>query len=396
MGVTESVSKQRTRDLARTIEVLFEISEAVTHTRNLDELYQVIHRSLDKIILAENFCIVLHHEDRDSISFPYGVDEQDQIPPEIFEFSQKATFTGMVIKTRSPRIFYEKDMFKLARDQGKNFLGTVPKIWLGAPLIIKERVIGAMVIQDYYSATAYQRQDLDLLNAVSQHVALAIERKEAEEKIKNQGKILEKILESSPVGIALVENRVFKWVNGEMVRMFGYGTKEELQNQSARMVYQSNEDYEFAGKIIYDSLIRQGRADYEIDLKKRGGEVFPAHICVNCADNKDPMAWTIVTFMGISLRKAAEKERYERERLQGVLEMAGAICHELNQPLQAILGYCELLLMDPEATGMGNSLKAIKSQVTRLGRITQKLSGITEYKTLDYPGNTKIVDIWRG
>lgn len=274
MGVTKSVSKQRTRDLARTIEVLLEISEAVTRTRNLDELYQVIHRSLDKIILAENFCIVLHHEERDSISFPYGVDEQDQIPHEIFEFSQKATFTGMVIKTRSPMIFYEHDRLKLAREQGKEFVGTAPKSWLGSPLIIKERVIGAMVVQDYHSATAYQRQDLDLLNAVSQHVALAIERKEAEEKIKNQGKILGKILESSPVGIALVENRVFKWVNGEMVRMFGYGAKEELQNQSARMVYQSAADYEVAGKTIYDSLIRQGRADYEIDLRKKGGERF--------------------------------------------------------------------------------------------------------------------------
>jgi signal transduction histidine kinase len=35
-----------------------------------------------------------------------------------------------------------------------------------------------------------------------------------------------------------------------------------------------------------------------------------------------------------------------REKLQAVLELAGAVCHELNQPIQAILGHSELLLMD--------------------------------------------------
>jgi C4-dicarboxylate-specific signal transduction histidine kinase len=74
--------------------------------------------------------------------------------------------------------------------------------------------------------------------------------------------------------------------------------------------------------------------------------------------------------------------------------MAGAICHEINQPLQAILGYAELMLMSQESDITDNRLKSIKSQATRLGKITKKLSNITQYKTVDYPGNTKIVDIW--
>jgi len=37
----------------------------------------------------------------------------------------------------------------------------------------------------------------------------------------------------------------------------------------------------------------------------------------------------------IELRKTLA----EKEKMQGVLEMAGAICHELNQPLMAISGY---------------------------------------------------------
>ena len=394
MGETQAVSRYKIRNLAETIEVLFEISDAVSHTRNLAELYKVIHGAMDKILNVDNFYIALLDKERDAITFPYHMDERKNIPVEILNFSQKPTTTGLVIKSKKPMMFYEKDILKMAMEVGKPILGTAAKVWLGAPLVIKNRVIGAMVIQDYSCAAAYGKKDLVLLNSISQHVALAIERKEAEEKIKDQGRILEKILESSPVGIALVQNRIFQWVNGEMVRMFGYEAKEAFQNKSVRMIYLAEEDYEYAGQTIYDSLITRGKADYEIEVKKKNGGLFPAHIRLNCTDNEDPMAWTIATVTDISQRKAAEKETYERERLQGVLEMAGAVCHEINQPLQAIIGYSELMLMNSGPDKTDPSLNSIKSQVTRLGEITKKLSNITHYKTLDYPGNTKIVDIW--
>jgi PAS domain S-box-containing protein len=48
----------------------------------------------------------------------------------------------------------------------------------------------------------------------------------------------------------------------------------------------------------------------------------------------------------VTERKRADEERMHREKLQAVLELAGAVCHELNQPIQAILGHSELLLMD--------------------------------------------------
>jgi PAS domain S-box-containing protein len=394
MDARESGGKYKKRDLAGTIEVLFEISDAVTHTRNLPELYRVIHRSLDKILNVDNFFIALLDEQRDAVTFPYHVDERDDVPDELLNFSKEFTFTSRIIKEKSSLIFYENDYIEMVQKMGKNPLGTAFKILLGAPLMIRDRVIGVMVIQDYNSSSAYQQQDLVLLNSISQHVALAIERKEAEEKIKEQRWMLEKILESSPVGMALVQNRTFQWVNSEMVRMFGYETKESFDNKSVRMIYTAVEDYDYAGQTIYDSLVAQGTADYEIDVVRKDGTFFPAHILLNCTDTNDPMAWTIATVIDMSQRRAADKETYERERLQGVLEMAGAVCHEINQPLQAIIGYSELVLMGPEQESMGNHLKAIKSQATRLGRITKRLSNITRYKTVDYPGNTRIVDIW--
>jgi CheY-like chemotaxis protein len=93
-------------------------------------------------------------------------------------------------------------------------------------------------------------------------------------------------------------------------------------------------------------------------------------------------------------RHRSESERMYREKLQAVLETAGAICHELNQPMMAISGHTELLLdsLGPDDPVFPKIAK-IKSQVERMGAITQKLMGITRYETKNYVQGERIVDI---
>jgi signal transduction histidine kinase len=76
--------------------------------------------------------------------------------------------------------------------------------------------------------------------------------------------------------------------------------------------------------------------------------------------------------------------------------MAGAICHEINQPLQALSGYSELLLMDfDENDPAFATLKKIKSQVDQVGQLTRKIMNITRYQSKPYLSNGKIIDIER-
>ena len=52
-----------------------------------------------------------------------------------------------------------------------------------------------------------------------------------------------------------------------------------------------------------------------------------------------------------NIKLKIEEQRIQSEKLKGVIEMAGAVCHELNQPLQTILGFSELLMLDLENNG---------------------------------------------
>ncbi len=88
-----------------------------------------------------------------------------------------------------------------------------------------------------------------------------------------------------------------------------------------------------------------------------------------------------------------QNEMRERERLQGVLEMAGAVCHELNQPLQSVSGFSEMLLMDLKTEDPNyNTLKKIKLGIDRIGELTRKIMKITRYQSKPYL-KSKIVDI---
>jgi len=93
-------------------------------------------------------------------------------------------------------------------------------------------------------------------------------------------------------------------------------------------------------------------------------------------------------------RQWAENERYHYEKLHGVLEMAGAICHELNQPMQIISGYSEMLLKDTaEDDPIHMKVDKINKQIRRMGAITKKLMRINDSQTEDYAGLGRIINI---
>lgn len=382
-------------DTHKTISVMIEIADAVNRTRTLDEFYKAIHISLSKILNVDNFFIAIYHSDEDRITFPYYADQKNSVLTEINHLSKTASLTAKVISTGQALMFYKEDIERHAALTGMPIVGALSQVWLGAPLKIRNVVTGAIAVQSYAYRNMYQKSDLEILNIVSRYIALAVERKESDEAYKKQRKVLEKILETSPVGIALIEENVFKWVNPEMLTLFGYDKKEDFQESYMDMIYESKEQFLIAEATISSNIYHSSRTEIETTLMRKDGSTFPANINISSADSGNPMAWMIATFTDISERKLAEAEKIKNEKLKGVLEMAGAVCHELNQPLQALVGYSELIMMDHKpGDQLSKDMQSIKKNVERIARITHRLASITSYKTVDYPGNKKIVDIW--
>ena len=167
-------------------QVLYNISQAANSPISLKQLYKAIHKELGTIIDTTNFYIALVNEKEDKIYFPYHQDEMDDNFP-ILNFSTSNALTAYVIKTGKP-LLNDNSQYEGMVAQGiLTAMGTITdeSIWLGVPLKIEGKTIGAMVVQSYTNPNLYSESDIKLMEFVSSQVATAIERKSSEEKIKH-------------------------------------------------------------------------------------------------------------------------------------------------------------------------------------------------------------------
>ncbi|MFZ7127345.1 MAG: histidine kinase dimerization/phospho-acceptor domain-containing protein [Desulfobacterales bacterium] len=136
-------------------------------------------------------------------------------------------------------------------------------------------------------------------------------------------------------------------------------------------------------------------AVYQVRLPD-GGTVWLKDLATVEIHRQDRLCLSVGNLTPVTKEMRSEEERIERERLQVSLEVAGAVCHELNQPIQGISGYAETLLreMGPGSPGF-RKVERIQSMADRMGRITRKLMKITRYETMDYLKGVRIVDIDR-
>jgi signal transduction histidine kinase len=83
-----------------------------------------------------------------------------------------------------------------------------------------------------------------------------------------------------------------------------------------------------------------------------------------------------------------------REKIEGVKAMAGTVAHQLNTPLQVVLGNSQLLLEEfDSATETHRELLGIINNLQKMDQIIKKISFIDNVELRDYIGNTKILDI---
>ncbi|MCG8634179.1 MAG: hypothetical protein MI863_10150 [Desulfobacterales bacterium] len=101
----------------------------------------------------------------------------------------------------------------------------------------------------------------------------------------------------------------------------------------------------------------------------------------------------LLSIHDLTEERTHERVRLEKEKLATALETTGGVCHELSQPLQVIMGYCEILSdktdLDKETA---NALSVIHREVDRLARLTHDLTNLTRYETKPYL-TSKIIDI---
>ncbi len=169
--------RKRAEEISR---VLLSISNAVNTTFDLNELYASIHASLARILDVTHFYIALYHREIDHITFPYNTDHHEHPFEDIPQASQSKSLTAVVIRTGTPLLLTDCEHSSVIATGERELIGTPSQVWLGVPLITNNDVIGAMVMQHYTNPHQYTDRDVEIFQSVSEQIALAIARKQAQ------------------------------------------------------------------------------------------------------------------------------------------------------------------------------------------------------------------------
>ena len=103
------------------------------------------------------------------------------------------------------------------------------------------------------------------------------------------------------------------------------------------------------------------------------------------------LEFVIEIIRDLTSQRRLEKEQAKRSKLEGVVEMAGTVAHEINSPLFAALGTAQLLEADLTDAEQAEDLRTIVRNLQTIKELSAKMVGMTGYQSRDYVGETRII-----
>ena len=135
---------------------------------------------------------------------------------------------------------------------------------------------------------------------------------------------LSSLYRTVPVGVGRVANRVFLEINDYLCQMVGYA-REELLDQRTRILYLSQEEFESAGKHLYEQIQKQGVGTVETRWRRKDGMIVPVLINGSSLNPETPDEGATLTILDLSAHKKALTRMQESERFaRAALDMLTA------------------------------------------------------------------------
>jgi two-component system sensor histidine kinase/response regulator len=220
LDITERKQVEKERD------VISEVIQSVNLASNLDELLKQVHQSLKKVLYAENCCVALFDKQTGLFEAPFFVDLFEANP---FPVALTKNCTAKVFSSGQPLLMNEAIFAELLERGEVELIGRPAPSFLAVPLITLVETIGVIVLQHYENDNVYNQRDVEFLSAVAAQLALAIERKRAEEALIESDRRFRELFYDAPVGYHELdtEGRI-TCINTTELLMLGYSSEEMI------------------------------------------------------------------------------------------------------------------------------------------------------------------------
>jgi len=228
-------------------------------------------------------------------------------------------------------------------------------------------------------------------NLLVRSIHYAIERKRAEEALRESKARFQELFNEAPVGYHEVdaEGRIFR-VNRTELEMLGY-TAEEMLGQSVSK-FTVKEKTPQQPVLTNLTNIVSSTQGFERTYQRKDGTTIPVLVERRVIREANGKVKSIrSTIQDITERKRAEEERekmqaqlIQAQKMESIGTLAGGVAHDFNNLLTTIQGYAQLAMMSlKESDSFYENFKEIQQASVRAAKLTRQLLLFSRQQPMD-------------